>query len=1542
MSSSSSLSSSSSSSSTTSSSSDSNSNTSSSSSSSDSSASTNEDNKNENDDYGISSDDSSLDASENSGEREAKGWKGKKSRRDHDTINSSDDDDDDDDDGSLDSSSDSKDTIMIADRESKMLFDADLSSGGSDDGYNENDDGDTGGVGSVDDERRRRRMKKKNKMLRRAEAKRVKKSKKDDAANTIQNHWKRKNKKKGGCDDDGVAAASRSSSGVKVDDRGGEKGKSSTVESPSPEVLRHIRSMSTKSQRRAVHPGLRVKVRFVKRASVQGRTMRRIKWYGGVVTGVLNGGRRIKVHYDDGTNEVSDFPDKDIIVDDYSNGHHIFGVGGGGGKGEGVVGSAFAPPLRRSPTMTDDIDASSDKDEDKGGSRGMDEAIADQSHHRPKGAKDQMKTDDEGDDGACELEKSKKKKKKKKKKIMRKESITDAEGEGGGGSGQPPFLEKRMLGVREEEDNGGGDLSANVDDEDASINVKNNANKPIDSSADMSIADIDGGSCERIGEIPEVAKMAKKEMAQLRYEYPIRDEMSPGEECDDKYEAIAESTSSLFRSETKDPGENLQNINECSPEMEGGESPEDEELQPEEMRDQVKKPSGLQYADVSTTQLKYADKPQDDGPSDEAYAQADQAAGAYNADPSHAANHPVPITTSNENVLRSKIISCRSISAAAAVIDLSPTIETIIAAATTDDKLPSHVSLKESSLIHSTISQPMQEERHTALSDVEESKKKESVVGDESKAQVTSDETPPPPTPPTSMTANADEEAQHHIPHVLITQPHEMKKKRGPLSIRIGLPGAKRKKQMEEEMKLKQQDQSAADGIFPSPIAESSKKKQKISTLVVRENERIGEGTMNDDMIKKSDPSSVTPAHLEMHPIITHERPACLDTTSLRGKEGNDDSLSDGEIKQDGELHKDDTYQMTVDTKKTLEATNEDNPEMKPSFPATKKRKLVIKLNTKKRIKQQDSKVDEETAPFAKGDSESRQNVGRNECLKTSTNLLPTAERINGAAADSVLDDRNPAFGATSPRSDDDRSNYDKILNSTGTSASTLSVLPENGSAADDGKAYSMARSGRKAAKRAAEKIAVKKHKPKKDEKNEKAEEDPWVQCDRCHKWRHLPGFVNVESLPEHWFCELNIYDSKRNNCEAVEQTPKEVAKEKKRAKKLAIMKLQFEHAQTVTEEILEETKPKNKMGSTSPKNGSDKEAEFGLPGEVAVCVDSIDAKGKSITDDDEDVNATPAFKSKAKRGRPRRDDKEKPGKNKDEMVDETKKQEWVQCEKCEKWRRLPPRISAEDLPEVWFCSMNTWDIHLATCTAVEDKHEASPARTAQYSEQSQIPTSFPSSGKLSYRSLIFGSGRIKKNISERMRAQESLFSTQDQDEADMSLPPTVAYANSKVFFNKSLNKTTSFDDERAPPPTSVFDILPYSRVWQELNNNESIFHARNMAAYNAVGYDNVFYNTNGSMNQEAMDTLKAMVYFSLGTNTLVSHKILLDIQCQDWDVPPHWMELRLLCTIDIVTFILDELIKDGLVEMICESKSSTLEKVFYRRRLAQDVVRCH
>ena len=45
---------------------------------------------------------------------------------------------------------------------------------------------------------------------------------------------------------------------------------------------------------------------------------------------------------------------------------------------------------------------------------------------------------------------------------------------------------------------------------------------------------------------------------------------------------------------------------------------------------------------------------------------------------------------------------------------------------------------------------------------------------------------------------------------------------------------------------------------------------------------------------------------------------------------------------------------------------------------------------------------------------------------------------------------------------------------------------------------------------------------------------------------------------------------------------------------------------------------------------------------------------------------------------------------------------DWVQCNKCHKWRKLLPGVDVDSLPDVWYCSLNTWDNRFASCTAAE------------------------------------------------------------------------------------------------------------------------------------------------------------------------------------------------------------------------------------------------
>ena len=41
-----------------------------------------------------------------------------------------------------------------------------------------------------------------------------------------------------------------------------------------------------------------------------------------------------------------------------------------------------------------------------------------------------------------------------------------------------------------------------------------------------------------------------------------------------------------------------------------------------------------------------------------------------------------------------------------------------------------------------------------------------------------------------------------------------------------------------------------------------------------------------------------------------------------------------------------------------------------------------------------------------------------------------------------------------------------------------------------------------------------------------------WVQCENCLKWRRVPFHVNVDSLPEKWYCHENTWDPEKATCD--------------------------------------------------------------------------------------------------------------------------------------------------------------------------------------------------------------------------------------------------------------------------------------------------------------------------------------------------------------------------------------------------------------------------
>lgn len=463
--------------------------------------------------------------------------------------------------------------------------------------------------------------------------------------------------------------------------------------------------------------------------------------------------------------------------------------------------------------------------------------------------------------------------------------------------------------------------------------------------------------------------------------------------------------------------------------------------------------------------------------------------------------------------------------------------------------------------------------------------------------------------------------------------------------------------------------------------------------------------------------------------------------------------------------------------------------------------------------------------------------------------------------------------------------------------------------------------------------------------------ENQWVQCDLCAKWRVLPSTVDVDKLPNQWYCEMNIYDPLHNSCDATEQTPEEIAKAKRKAKRRLVRRARLEaeaaaSAAASIGDIVEEPKEKEpekekekeakpkvtkspapekrkreekpveevKKRETPPLNNSDDEAK-NSSGSYSDSDQKDSKKARRSRSDDGLVEVLEGVKGKV-RGRIRRGKDGKDEKTKGRKVSNKGKednQEWVQCEKCEKWRRLPPNISADDLPDVWYCTMNTWDPNTSTCGAAEDKADPS----------SHIVPGFGVQGghKLSYRSLIFGTGKKQhRPISERMRAAESLFSSHSYTDSDtVGSHPTVMYANSSVFINRS-NAARAAEERNGDKPTFL-EAMSHSNLWAELRgrnrrlNEQAACQNRLLDVQSGAGGVGLTFSR---LPVDTKQSLKEMVYYALGTATMASHEVLLEAQCRPWEgVPKSWTELRAMCTIELIVACILELVEEGRVEAV-------------------------
>ena len=246
--------------------------------------------------------------------------------------------------------------------------------------------------------------------------------------------------------------------------------------------------------------------------------------------------------------------------------------------------------------------------------------------------------------------------------------------------------------------------------------------------------------------------------------------------------------------------------------------------------------------------------------------------------------------------------------------------------------------------------------------------------------------------------------------------------------------------------------------------------------------------------------------------------------------------------------------------------------------------------------------------------------------------------------------------------------------------------------------------------------------------------EPQWVQCDGCQKWRRVPHYVDVASLPDRWFCAMNRWDPLRNSCAAPEETAEEQLAPKKRrgpapgkparrAPESAGAKRgrnQYTARRVAEERARAEARAAGRPWP--PPGGFRWEPARPSPQRPP----RSPPRGPS-------TNA-----AQARGGAPylqaARPPKPRPVWN------------WVQCERaaCRKWRRLPLSLKPEALPDAWVCSMNTWDQRFASCEAAQEDEDAIDDGQSEK--------------KLSFREIIFNAeGKYRPPFSERS-AVSSIF----------------------------------------------------------------------------------------------------------------------------------------------------------------------------------------
>ncbi|POM68795.1 Chromodomain-helicase-DNA-binding protein [Phytophthora palmivora] len=271
----------------------------------------------------------------------------------------------------------------------------------------------------------------------------------------------------------------------------------------------------------------------------------------------------------------------------------------------------------------------------------------------------------------------------------------------------------------------------------------------------------------------------------------------------------------------------------------------------------------------------------------------------------------------------------------------------------------------------------------------------------------------------------------------------------------------------------------------------------------------------------------------------------------------------------------------------------------------------------------------------------------------------------------------------------------------------------------------------------------------------EKYREVKWVQCEstQCGKWRVVPTSINFDRLPAVWYCHLNTWAPELAKCSAPNPPEvdtfllKQAKKEGRPSKKARTSSADAAIASSVSIASIgggmTPTSSANDLTSLSKSNSTkhgkgSKSTGFGT-GNASTSGMGIDnADNGNINVD----NSGTVHSTKGRGGRGHSGNANSAGVKKTVL-------EWAQCEKCNKWRKLPQHIKSSTLPDKWYCSMNHWDPSHAKCSVPEEADQEPlplPPHPGSQWHKGGHKGQRTKRGKLSYSELLYGStGQLRK-----------------------------------------------------------------------------------------------------------------------------------------------------------------------------------------------------